>query len=336
MKVLTFGEVLLRLKAPGNERLFQSAALEATFGGSEANVAVSLANYGVASALVSVFPQENPIADACLRELRGFGVDVSQVRRAPGRMGAYYLENGVGQRSARVVYDRAYSAMSLAKSGDIDWNQVLQGVNWFHFSGITPAISASARDLTLEGLQEAKRRGITISCDLNYRSRLWKYGERAADVMPKLVQFAEVVIAAEDDIPMALGITSQETDGVRRTEELCQKTLEAYPDLHSLGVILHESHGAERRSWQAFFADRTACLHSRTYEIEHIIDCVGGGDAFAGGLIFGLNYYPRRQTALEFATAASMLKYGVIGDYHRVTRQEVEQCMVGDRSALQR
>ncbi len=197
MKFMTFGEIMLRLKSPGLERFFQSQMLEATFGGGEANVAVSLANYGQDVAYLTVLPK-NVIADECIRDLRSFGVDVSRIVRSDkGRLGIYFLETGANQRPSKVVYDRAYSSIALAGPGDIDWDRAFEGVEWFHITGITPAISESAKDLSLESVKEAKKRGITVSCDLNYRKNLWKYGVRAAEVMRDIANYVYVAIAYE-------------------------------------------------------------------------------------------------------------------------------------------
>ena len=205
MKVLTFGEIMLRLRAPGHERFFQSNMMEATFGGGEANVAVSLASYGIDAQYCTVLP-DNAIGDECVKELRRFGVDVSKVQRGPGRMGLYFLENGANQLPSKVVYDRAYSAIALAKPGDIDWDKVFEGVDWFHITGITPAISESAMELSMESVKIAKEKGITVSCDLNYRKNLWKYGKKAAEVMRELAKYVDVAIANEEDVQKSLEI----------------------------------------------------------------------------------------------------------------------------------
>ena len=208
MKFLTFGEIMLRLKAPGQERFFQSPVLEATFGGGEANVAVSLANYGQDVAFLTVLPK-NAIADECVKELRKFGVDTTRIVRGDqGRMGIYYLEAGANQLPSKVVYDRAWSAIALAKPGDIDWDAAFAGVDWFHITGITPAISETAMALSLESVKEAKKRGVTVSCDLNFRKNLWKYGKQASEIMGELAKFVDVAIANEEDVQKSLGITT--------------------------------------------------------------------------------------------------------------------------------
>lgn len=249
MKVLTFGEIMLRLKAPGHERFFQSPTLEATFGGGEANVAVSLANYGMDVEFLTVLP-ENDIADACIRELRYFGVDMKKAVRGDGRMGIYYLESGANQLPSKVVYDRAHSSMALAKPGDIDWNVAFDGVGWFHITGITPAISESAMALSLESVREAKKRSIIVSCDLNYRKSLWKYGKKASEVMRELTKYVDVAIANEEDVQNTLEIAADvdvESGELDREKyrALGNKVLEAFPNMKSIAITLRESHSAD-------------------------------------------------------------------------------------------
>ena len=334
MKVLTFGEIMLRLKAPGHERFFQSPSLEATFGGGEANVAVSLANYGMDAAFLTVLPK-NDIAEACIRELRYFGVDTSRILRGEGRMGIYYLEGGANQLPSKVVYDRAYSAIALAKPGDIDWDKAFDGVDWFHITGITPAISETVMELSLESVAEAKKRGITVSCDLNYRKNLWKYGKAASEVMNKLAESVDVAIANEEDVQKSLGITADvdvESGALDREKYrvLGNKVLAAFPNMKLIAITLRESHSADHNGWAACLNDGEHFYVSKKYEIRDIIDRVGGGDSFAGGLIYGLNHYTDRQQALEFAVAASCLKHSVIGDFNRVSVSDVEKLASGD------
>ena len=334
MKVLTFGEIMLRLKAPGHERFFQSPSLEATFGGGEANVAVSLANYGMDAAFLTVLPK-NDIAEACIRELRYFGVDTSRILRGDGRMGIYYLQGGANQLPSKVVYDRAYSSIALAKPGDIDWDKAFEGVAWFHITGITPAISESAMELSLESVQEAKKRNITVSCDLNYRKNLWKYGKKASEVMRELAKYVDVAIANEEDVQKSLEITvdvnveSGELDR-EKYHVLGNKVLESYPNMKCIAITLRESHSADWNGWAACLNDGKDFYVSKKYEIRDIIDRVGGGDSFAGGLIYGLNNYEDKQSALEFAVAASCLKHSVIGDFNRVSVSDVAKLMGGD------
>ena len=337
MKYLTFGEIMLRLKAPGQERFFQSPMLEASFGGGEANVAVSLANFGQDAAFLTVLPENNPIADACLRELRGFGVDVSRITRSAGRMGLYYLEAGANQLPAKVVYDRAASAMALAKPGDIRWESVFLGVDWFHITGITPALSPSAMELSLDAVKEAKQRGITVSCDLNYRKKLWNYGKKASDVMRELANYVDIVIANEEDVQKSLGISNDiqvETGRLQREayQALGDAVLAQYPVIRMIAITLRESHSADHNGWAACLNDREHFYESRRYQINDMVDRVGGGDSFAAGLIYGLNAYPDKQQALEFATAASCLKHSILGDFNRVGISDIEKLMSGDAS----
>ena len=333
MKILTFGEIMLRLKAPGHERLFQSPALEATFGGGEANVAVSLVNYGMDCEFLTVLP-DNRIADACIRELRYFGVGTSLIRRGPGRMGIYYLQAGANQLPSKVIYDRAGSAMAIAEPGSINWEKALTGVNWFHTTGITPALSKTAMELTLEGVKAARDRGITVSCDLNYRKNLWKYGVNAPEVMREIAKYTDIAIANEEDIQKSLGIISDigTWDSLSREQYrlLGDKVLEAYPNMKTIAITLRESHSADWNGWGACLNDGRDFIVSKAYDIRDIIDRVGGGDSFAGGLIYGLCHYGDKQQALEFATAASCLKHSISGDFNRVTADEVEKLMSGD------
>ena len=334
MKILTFGEIMLRLKAPGHERFFQSPMLEATFGGGEANVAVSLANYGMDAEFLTVLPQ-NDIADACIRELRYFGVDTKKIVRGEGRMGIYYLEGGANQLPSKVVYDRAYSSIALAKPGDIDWDKAFEGVDWFHITGITPAISESAMELSLESVKEAKKRNITVSCDLNYRKKLWKWGKAATEVMPQVVRNADVLVANEEDCQMALGIQSNANVASGKLDPACYRglaarVLEAYPRLRYLAVSLRESHSADHNGWSGVLAGRDGFFVSRKYALTHIVDRIGGGDSFGAGLIHGLRTLNSPQEALEFAVAASALKHTIPGDFNYARREDVLALMAGD------
>jgi 2-dehydro-3-deoxygluconokinase len=335
--VVTFGEIMLRLAPPGLERLLQSPQFVATFGGGEANVAVAVAQLGLPAAYVTVLPDANPIADAAIGELRRFGVDTSRIVRGKGRMGIYYLEAGANQRASKVVYDRANSAIALAKPGDIDWDQAFAGAGWFHITGITPAISASAADLSLEAVKQARQKGLTVSCDLNYRKNLWKYGKTAVEVMRELTRYVDIAIANEEDVQMALGIQaavdvhSGELDR-GQYEKLTNQVLEAYPDMKAIAISLRESISASHNGWAACMNDRTQFMVSRHYDITHIVDRVGGGDSFAGGLIYGMLTLPAHQDALEFAVAASCLKHSFMGDFYRATVAEVNALLKGDGS----
>jgi 2-dehydro-3-deoxygluconokinase len=328
--VVTFGETMLRLAPPGFERLLQSPRLVATFGGGEANVAVALAGFGNPARYVTVLPEANPIADTLVGELRRFGVDTSQVARGQGRMGVYFVEGGANQRPSKVFYDRENSAIALAKPGDIDWTSTFRDAAWFHITGITPALSQSAADLAMESLRGARDRGLTISCDLNYRKNLWKYGKPVSEVMPGIFRLADVGIANEEDCQAALGIQADMNVNSGRLEpeqyrKLAEKVLDAYPNLKMLAITLRESRSASHNGWSACLHDRRQFLVSRHYEITHIVDRVGAGDCFAAGLIFGLQNLTSPQEALEFAAAASCLKHSIPGDFCRLGRDEVEQ-----------
>lgn len=333
---LTFGEIMLRLKSPAHERFFQSPMLEATFGGGEANVAVSLANYGLNAGFISALPA-NDIGEAALRELRSFSVDTSNVVRSGSRIGIYFLETGSNQRPSKVVYDRAGSSICEAGPGDFDWPTIFKGAKWFHITGITPALSQSAADLSLEACKAAKKAGLTVSCDFNFRGKLWKYGKSAPEVMRELVKYVDVGIANEEDCQKCLDIhvdvdvESGELD-TKKYEALTSKVLEAFPNMSVIAVTLRESRSADRNGWSACLRDESGFYLSKQYEITDIVDRVGGGDSFASGLIAGLNLHEKRQDSLEFAVAASCLKHSIQGDFNRVSVPEVEHLMGGDAS----
>lgn len=328
MRIITFGEVMLRLKSPGHERFFQSPMLEATFGGGEANVAVGLARLGVNAAFVSAIPA-NPVGDACVAELRKHSVDTSLIARQGNRLGIYFLEAGANQRPSVVVYDRAYSAIAEARVGDFDWNAIFDGATWFHVTGITPAISAGTSELTLEAVKAAQAKGVTISCDLNFRKKLWKYGKSAPEVMGELVKYVDVAIGNEEDCQKSLGINVDVDveSGTLQTEkyrELTNKVLETYPNLKKIAITMRESHSADYNGWSATLNNREEFLVSQKYEIHDIVDRVGGGDAFASGLIYGLNTLDDDQEVLNFAVATSCLKHSIPGDLPLVTVKEVQ------------
>ncbi len=336
-RVVTFGEIMLRLKSPGFERLFQSPTLEATFGGGEANVAVSLANYGLNAAFASVLPK-NDIGEAAIAELRRFGVDTSLVARGGDRVGIYYLESGANQRASKVVYDRAHSSIAEAKTGTIDWKAALKGADWFHVTGITPAISQAAAEMTMESVKAAKQMGVTVSCDFNYRGKLWKWGKKAPEVMTELVKFVDVGIANEEDCQKSLGVTVEDVHvesgelDTAKYEALSAKMMEVFPNLQVMAITLRESKSADHNDWSACLRDKDGFKLSRKYSITDIVDRVGGGDAFGSGLIYGLLTYKTRQEALEFAVAASCLKHSILGDFNRVSVSEVEKLKGGDAS----
>jgi 2-dehydro-3-deoxygluconokinase len=336
-RFVAFGELLLRLKAPGHERLLESASLEATFGGAEANVAVSLAQFGLDSAFVSALP-DNGVADAALRTLGRFGVDTSRVMRVGERMGTYYLEAGAGQRPSRVIYDRGGSSLAEAGPGLFDWPAVLSDAQWFHVSGITPAISASAAELAIDACRTARSLGVTVSCDLNFRARLWNYGRSAHQVMPKLVRHVDVLIAGRNDFALCLGVAAGEP-----IESATAQVLEAFPQIALTAVTLRESHSAGHHTWAACLRDRHGFKASRRYDLDDIVDRIGSGDAFAAGLIYALNRDPvagrtpanrqqHAERALEFATAAACLKHSIPGDFNLVSVAEVDALVNGEQA----
>ncbi|MBM3796716.1 MAG: sugar kinase [Acidobacteria bacterium] len=334
--VVSFGEIMLRLAPPGFERLLQSPQFLATFGGGEANVAVAVAGFGGTSRYVTVLP-DNPITDAFTGELRRFGVDASHIVHGPGRFGIYFVEPGANQRASKVVYDRAGSAIAQAKPGAVDWAKSLAGGGWFHTTGITPALSQSAADLAVESVRAAKAAGLTVSVDLNYRKNLWKYGKAPKEVMPLLVEHTDYVIANEEDCQATLGIEAKVDVHSGQLDRnvyrgLAEAVLKQYPNLKGIAITLRESISASHNGWSACFHNGKDFLLSKHYDITHIVDRVGGGDCFAGGLIFGLLHLPSHQDALEFAVAASCLKHSIPGDFNHFTRAEVEGLIKGGGS----
>jgi 2-dehydro-3-deoxygluconokinase len=335
--IATFGEVMLRLTPPGFERLLQTPQLNATFGGGEANVAISLAQFGLRSRYITVLPAANAIAEAFLGELRRFGVDDQAIVRTAGRMGVYFVETGANQRPSKVLYDRENSAIARAKPGTIDWNTALKGASWFHITGITPAISSSAAELALESVHAAKRMGLTVSCDLNFRKNLWRWGKTAIEVMPEIVKHTDICIANEEDCQKCINVhvdIDVESGNLEREkyQELCERVLATFPNLKMLAVTLRESRSASSNGWSACLHNGSEFLLSRRYDITHIVDRVGGGDSFAAGLIYGLSELKSHPEALEFAVAASCLKHSIPGDFNRFTVEEVKALAQGDGS----
>jgi len=335
-KYITFGEIMLRLKPPQNERFFQSPLLEATFGGGEANVAVGLARLGLDVSYVSVIP-DNPIGEACLRELNKQGVNTSFVLRQGERLGVYFLENGSNQRPSVVVYDRGHSAISEVSNKDIDWNKIFKQTDWFHISGITPAISQSAADLSLEAVKTAKKKGVKVSCDLNYRNKLWKYGKSASEIMNEIVKYTDIAIGNEEDCQKSLGVkvdidVESGKLQVDKYEELTNKVLRVYPNLEKVAITLRESHSANYNGWSAVLNNHKDFFVSKKYEIHDIVDRVGGGDTFAAGLIYGLNKLSDDKEALEFAVAASCLAHTISGDLPLISLDEVKKLAAGSGS----
>lgn len=339
-KIVTFGEIMLRLATPGYLRFSQTNELTATFGGGEANVAVSLANYGLDAEFVTRLP-ENDIAAACVKDLHKHGVKTDHIVYGGDRLGIYFLETGAVARASKVIYDRAHSAISEIKPGMIDWEQVLTGADWFHWTGITPAISQGAADVCLEAIQTANRLGIPVSCDLNYRKNLWKYGKKASEVMPDLVAGCDIILGNEEDAEKVFGIKPEGFDvtatagevNAAEFESVCTQLMQRFPRARKVIITLRGSINANHNTWGGVLYDGKQLFQSPRYDITHIVDRVGGGDSFMGGLIYGLLTYPQDdQQALNFAVAASCLKHTIYGDYNEVTVKEVENLMNGDGS----
>ena len=331
---------MLRLATPDYLRFSQATTLSATFGGGEANVAVSLANYGVDVEFVTRLPK-NDIAAACVGELRKHNVGAQNIVYGGERLGIYFLETGAVARPSKVVYDRAHSSISTIECGMIDWEKVFEGADWFHWTGITPAISASAAEVCLEACKAANRLGVTVSCDLNFRKNLWKYGKTAAEVMPALVECCDVILGNEEDAEKVFGIKPEGFD-VTATggeveqaafESVCRQMMERFPRAKKVIITLRGSINANHNTWGGVLFDGEKLYASPRYDITHIVDRVGGGDSFMGGLIYGLREYKGDdQRALNFAVAASALKHTIYGDFNLVTVAEVENLMKGDGS----
>lgn len=337
-KVVTFGEIMLRLAPPGYLRFGQTDLLSATFGGGEANVAVSLANYGLHATFVSRVPN-NDIGQAALSSLRKFNVDTHFIGLGGDRLGIYFLETGAVSRGSKVVYDRAHSAFAEIKTGMIDWDKALEGASWFHWTGITPAVSEGAAQVCLEGLKAASAKGITISTDLNYRKNLWKWGKKAGEVMEELVAYCDVILGNEEDAekvfhihPEGVDVTKGHVEGAAY-ESVGKQLMARFPKAKKVIITLRGSINANHNSWAGVLWDGKQLFESPVYQITHIVDRVGGGDSFMGGLIYGLMTYTNDdQKALNFAVAASCLKHTIYGDFNMVTVDEVEKLMAGDAS----
>ncbi|MDR1356901.1 MAG: sugar kinase [Tannerellaceae bacterium] len=342
-KVITFGEIMLRLATPDYLRFNQIDSFGATFGGGEANVAVSLANYGIPVEFVTRLPK-NDLARACVMDLRKYGVGVSHIVYGGERLGIYFLETGAVARASKVVYDRAHSAISEIKPGMVDWETALKDAAWFHWTGITPAVSEGAAEVCLEAIRTASRLGVTVSCDLNYRKNLWKYGKSASEVMPELVAGCDVILGNEEDAEKVFGIKPQGGFDVAHTggevdaaefESVCAQLIERFPRARKVIITLRGSVNANHNTWGGvlYDGDKLKLYQSRRYDITHIVDRVGGGDSFMGGLIYGLlTYAGDDRRALDFAVAASCLKHTIYGDFNQVTVEEVEKLMGGDAS----
>ena len=334
-KVVTFGEIMLRLCPPDFLRFVQARSFDAIYGGGEANVAIALANFGVPVDYVTRLPH-NDIGDACLNYVRQFGVGVGKVVRGGERLGIYFLEKGAVQRGSKVIYDRANSGLATIKPGMVDWDDVFSDACWFHWTGITPAISKGAAETCLEAVKKAKEMRLTVSCDLNYRRKLWKWGKTPTEVMTELVKHADIAIGNEEDADKVFGIRAPGVDVLKGKVEaerylfVAQKLMEKFPNLRNVAITLRGSISASHNTWSGVLYDGKNFYTAPTYDITPIVDRVGGGDSFAAGLIYGiLKFGDDPQKALSFAVAASCLKHTVVGDSNIVSVEEVEKIMAG-------
>lgn len=336
-KVVTFGEIMMRLATPGFQRFTQARAFDVTFAGGEANVAASLAQFGIPVEYVTRLP-DNELGDACLHFLRQYGIGVHHVIRGGQRLGIYFLETGAVQRPSKVIYDRAESSAAQVEPGMIDWDAAFAGADWFHWTGITPAISESAADTCLEAIQCAREHGLTVSCDLNFRAKLWRWGKPASEVMPELVSLCDMAIGNEEDAEKVFGIKAPEADvtsgkvDAASYQAVCEELALRFPKLHTVAVTLRGSLSASHNTWSGVLYSFGEMFRGPVYDITHIVDRVGGGDSFVGGLIYGLRTYDSKQDAIDFAVAASCLKHTIPGDFNLVRVSEVEKLMKGDAS----
>lgn len=333
-KVVAFGEIMLRLSTDGHLRFSQARSFTATYGGGEFNVCVSLANYGVTSEFVTRLPK-NDIGTSALQEIRKMNVESKNIVCGGERLGAYYLETGAGARGSNVVYDRAYSSMATIQKGAIDWEKVLVGATWFHFSGITPAISQSAAEACLEAVKIAHSMGLTISCDLNYRSKLWQYGKEPKAVMPELLKYCHIILGDIDTAYFMLGIPKVNPDyqDEDTLPQLYSRLYDVCPNLQTVATTLRYSINASHQQIGGVLFDGKTIYKTPVQDVIPVVDRVGSGDAFMGGLIYGLMAYKdAKQNALDFAVAACCLKHTIAGDYNLVTLEEVTKLMGGDAS----
>jgi 2-dehydro-3-deoxygluconokinase len=336
-KIVTFGEIMLRLSPPGFGRLAQARTFELVYGGGEANVAASLANFGEETEFVTRLPM-NDLGNACISYLRAFNIRTDHIARGGDRIGIYFLETGVAQRGSKVLYDRAGSSFATVQPGMIDWKGAFNDADWFHWTGITPAVSQDAAHTCREGIQAAKQMGLTVSCDMNYRSKLWKWGMPAGEVMDELVAMSDIAIGNEEDADKVFGIKAPEADVIagkidpEKYAHVCENLAQRFPNLKTIAITLRGSISASQNTWSAVLWNRGKFDIAPTYAIHFIVDRVGGGDAFMGGLIYGLRKYSNTEQALRFAVAASCLKHSIAGDFNQVSVAEVEALMAGDAS----
>jgi 2-dehydro-3-deoxygluconokinase len=323
MKIVCFGEIMLRLTPPNNLKFNQATNLDVIYGGSEANVAVSLAQLGAKADYVTRVPN-NDLGKSALNELRKYGVDTHSSIFGGDRLGVYFLEMGAGSRGSKIIYDRANSGMATLQKGVIDWHKVFENATWFHWSGITPAISQSAADATLEAIEVAKKMGLTVSCDLNYRANLWQYGKNPNQIMPELLKGCDVMLGDGDTIDLYFNLKGADY------AEVFEKTFKAFPNLTYIAMTARKAYNASHNAYKGFLHDGTTLFESKEYDIADILDRIGGGDAFMAGLIFQLFQNGAPQYSVEFATAAATLKHYVHGDYNLSNLSEVESLMKGN------
>lgn len=338
-RIVTFGEIMLRLCTPDNLRFVQSNTFDVSYAGAEANVAVSLANYGLGVDYVTCLPN-NPIAERCIMDLRGHKVGVDHIQRSGKRMGILYLEAGSNARPSKIYYDREGSSIATIEQGSIDWAEILKGADWFHWTGITPALSVNAAAECLKAIKTANELGVTVSCDINYRGNLWRYGKSATEVMPSLVAGSDVIIGNEEDCEKVFGIKPENFDAANTKGNVdqqsfisvCKQMMKRFPRCKKMAVTLRGAINANHNTWGGVLFDGKSLYESCRYDITHIVDRVGAGDSFVGALIYGLLTYKDDQRSLDFATAASCLKHTIKGDFNLVSVDEVECLMNGDAS----
>ena len=336
--LVTFGEIMMRLSPPGHQRFSQARSFDLVYGGGEANVAVGASCLGLPSRLVTRLPT-NDLGRACESYIRQYGVDTSAITWGGERLGIYFHEFGAVQRGSKVVYDRAGSSLATIEPGMVDWDLAFDGADWFHFTGITPAVSKGAADACLEGIKKARELGLTVSCDLNYRAKLWKWGKTADQVMPEMVGLTDLVVGNEEDADKVFGIRAPETDVTagkvsgNQYRFVAGEIIRQYPNVKKVAITLRGSISASHNTWSALYFDGNTHHQAPVYQITHIVDRVGGGDAFVAGLLFALKNFPEDgQRVVNFAAAASCLKHSVVGDFNLATREEVEKLMKGDAS----